>query len=347
VKWSCLVHRFTNPEAFVSHVNATLTPRTRLRLARLIVDQGWTYAAAAKMFMVAAKTARKWADRYRAEGVAGMADRSSRPHRSPAKTPPQLVRRIVRLRWRHRLGPVQIAGRLGVAASTVHAVLVRCRINRLSRIDRVTGEPLRRYEHDHPGSLIHVDVTKFGNIPDGGGWRYLGKQQGDKNKAATALRTGRTAKGHPNIGTAFVHTVIDDHSRVAYAEICADEKAATAIGVLHRAVAWFADHGVTVERVLSDNGPAYKSYAWRDACTELGITPKRTRPYRPQTNGKIERFHRTLADGWAYARLYTSETQRRATLPTWLHSYNHHRPPSAIGGQPPISRLTNLPGHHT
>ncbi|WP_350278068.1 IS481 family transposase [Kribbella sp. HUAS MG21] len=333
----------------MSHANAALTPRARLRLARLIVDQGWTYAAAAKMFMVAAKTARKWAERYRAEGPAGMADRSSRPRRSPAKTLPGVVRRIVRLRWRHRLGPVQIAGRLGVAASTVHAVLVRCRINRLSRIDRVTGEPLRnqrRYEHPHPGALLHVDVTKFGNIPDGGGWRYLGKQQGDKNKAVTALRTGRTAKGHPNIGTAFVHTVIDDHSRLAYAEICTDEKAATAIGVLQRAVAWFADHGVTVERVLSDNGSCYRSYAWRDACTDLGITPKRTRPYRPQTNGKIERFHRTLADGWAYARFYQSTDQRNAALPRWLHFYNHHRPHSSIGGQPPITRLTNVPGHH-
>jgi transposase InsO family protein len=299
------------------------------------------------MFMIAPRTAKKWADRYRAEGVAGMHDRSSRPHHMPAKTPELVKRQIVRLRWRHRLGPVQIAGRLGMPASTVHAVLVRCRINRLSRIDRVTGEPLRRYEHEHPGSMIHVDVTKFGNIPDGGGWRYVGKQRGDKNKATTALRTGRTAKGHPNIGTAFLHTVIDDHSRVAYVEICADEKAATAIGVLRRAVAWFADHGVTVERVLSDNGSAYRSHAWHDTCAELGIKPKRTRPYRPQTNGKIERFHRTLADGWAYARFYDSEAQRRAALPGWLHFYNHHRAHSAIGGRPPFTRLNNVPEHHT
>ena len=245
------------------------------------------------------------------------------------------------LRWRHRLGPVQIAGRLGLAPSTVHAVLVRCRINRLSHIDRVTGEPLRRYEHTHPGSLIHVDVTKFGNIPDGGGWRYVGKQQGEKNKVTTALRTGRTATGHPRIGTAFVHTVINDHSRVAYAEIHPDEKAATAIAVLRRAVTWFAEHGVTVERVLSDNGSCYRSHAWRDACAELRITHKRTRPYRPQTNGKIERFHRTLADGWAYARFYDSETARRAALDPCLHFYNHHRAHSATGGQPPITRLTN------
>ena len=178
-------NRFTIQEAFVVHANATLTPRARLRLARLIVEQGWTCSAAAKMFMVAPKTARKWADRYRAEGTTGMADRSSRPHHSPARTPEPLVRQVVRLRWRHRLGPAQIAGRLGLPASTVHAVLVRCRLNRLSHVDRATGEPVRRYEHDHPGSLIHVDVKKLGNIPDGGGWRYVGRQQGKRNRAAT------------------------------------------------------------------------------------------------------------------------------------------------------------------
>jgi transposase InsO family protein len=325
-----------------------LTPRTRLRLARLIVEQGWSCVTAARMFMVSPRTAKKWADRYRAEGPAGMVDRSSRPHRQPTRTSPVLTRQIVRLRWRHRLGPVQIGGRLGMPASTVHAVLVRCRINRLSRIDRVTAEPLRRYEHDHPGAMLHVDVTKFGNIPDGGGWRYVGKFQGDRNRAATVARTGtpRSATHEPLLGTCYLHTVIDDHSRVAYAEICADEKAVTAIGVLHRAVAWFADRRVSVERVLSDNGPAYKSHAWRQACNQLGIVHKRTRPYRPQTNGKIERFHRTLSDGWAYVRLYTSEAERRAALPGWLHFYNHHRPHSAVGGQPPINRLTNLPRHH-
>jgi transposase InsO family protein len=332
----------------VSHVNAALTPRARLRLAQLVVDRGWTHAAAAKMFMVAPRTAKKWADRYRAEGRAGMVDRSSRPHTTPTKTSPDVVRQIVRLRWRHRLGPVQIAGRLGMQASTVHAVLVRCRINRLSHIDRVTGEPLRRYEHPHPGSMIHVDVTKFGNIPDGGGWRYVGRAQGGLNRRATAHRTGHRGNNYrPLAGTAFVHTVIDDHSRLAYAEIHADEKAATAIGVLRRAVAWFADHGVAIERVLSDNGAAYRSRAWLDTCAELGITSKRTRPYRPQTNGKIERFHRTLADGWAYARFYDSTEQRNAALPAWLHFYNHHRAHSAIGGKPPVTRLTNLPGHHT
>ncbi len=335
----------------MSHANAALTPRARLRLARLVVESGWTYVAAAKMFMVAPRTAKKWADRFRAEGSAGMADRSSRPHASPTKTAPVTMRRIVNLRWRKRLGPVQIGGRLGVPASTVHAVLTRCRINRLSHIDRVTGEPLRRYEHPHPGALIHVDVTKFANIPDGGGHKFLSREQGKRNQRATAHRTGERAdRAHcyrPKIGIAFVHTVIDDHSRMAYAEICTDEKAATAIAVLQRAVEWFAERGVTVERVLSDNGAAYRSYAWNDACTELGVTPKRTRPYRPQTNGKIERFHRTLADGWAYARLYQSTEERNTELPDWLHFYNHHRAHSSIGGKPPVTRLTNLPGHHS
>lgn len=330
----------------MAHPNAALTPRARLRLALLIVDQGWKPAIAAKMFMVSTVTARKWAARYRAEGPAGMADRSSRPRSSPNRTGEQVKRRIVRLRWRRRLGPVQIAGELGLAASTVHAVLVRCRINRLAHLDRVTGEPIRRYEHPYPGSLLHVDVTKFGNIPDGGGWRYLGKPQGNRNRQATAKRTGRrNANYEPNVGTGFAHTVVDDHSRVAYVEICADEKATTAIGVLQRAIAWFTERGVTVERVLSDNGSAYRSHAWRETCAALGVTPKHTRPYRPQTNGKIERFHRTLADGWAYARFYRSETERRAALPAWIHFYNHHRIHSAIGG-PPMSRLNNLPGHH-
>lgn len=258
----------------MSHANAVLTPRARLRLAQLVVDHGWTYSAAATMFMCSPRTARKWADRYRAEGVTGMADRSSRPCTSPTKTPLQLVRQIVRLRWRHRFGPVQIAGRLQIPASTVHAVLTRCRINRLSHIDRVTGEPLRRYEHQYPGSLIHVDVTKFGNIPDGGGWRYVGKQQGDRNRSATVARTAtpRSTTHGPLLGTSYVHTVIDDHSRVAYAEICRNEKADTAIAVLQRAVAWFAERGVLVQRVLSDNGSAYRSHAWRATCAELGIT---------------------------------------------------------------------------
>jgi transposase InsO family protein len=329
----------------MSHANAALTPRARLRLARLIVDLGWSPARAAERYDVSWRTATKWAQRYREHGEAGMHDRSSRPHRQPHRTPPPMVRKIVHLRRKRRWGPVTIADELGLAASTVHAVLVRCRLNRLTHLDRITGEPIRRYEHPTPGDMLHVDVKKLGNVPDGGGWRYLGRQQGDKNRAATAGKP-RNKYHNPTIGTAFVHTVIDDHSRVAYAEIHDDETALTATGVLRRAVSWFAQHGVTTRRVLSDNGSAYRSHLWRDTCTELGITVKKTRPYRPQTNGKIERFHRTLADGWAFAKFYSSENARRAALPAFLHDYNHHRPHTAIGKNPPITRLTNLAGHH-
>jgi hypothetical protein len=327
----------------VSHANAALTPRHRLRLARLIVEEGWATSRAAEFYNVSWRTADRWAQRYRAEGLAGMNDRSSARHTQHAKTPQPLVRKIVHLRWKQRLGPVQIGGRLGVPASTVHAVLARCRLNRLSHIDRVTGEPARRYERSQPGELIHVDVTKFGNIPDGGGWRFVGLEQGFANRRATRERTGQHNKRYqPRLGNCFVHTVIDDYSRVAYAEIHDDEKAVTAAAVLYRAVAWFADRGVTVERVLSDNGSAYISHLWRDSCADLGIVHKRTRPRRPQTNGKIERLHRTLADGWAYKKLYTSENVRRAALAGWLHQYNHHRPHTALGNLAPITRCTNV-----
>ena len=329
----------------MSHANAALTPRARLRLAQLVVDHGWPIARAAERYDVSWPTANRWAARYRQAGVAGMADRSSRPHHSPRRTPAPLIRKVVHLRWKQRLGPVAIGAKLGMPASTVHVVLVRCRLNKLWHLDRVTGEPIRRYEHPYPGSMLHVDVKKLGNVPDGGGWRYLGRQQGNRNRAATPGRT-RNAHYHPKMGTAFVHTVIDDHSRVAYAEIHDDETAATATAVLRHAVAWFAVRGVTVERVLSDNGSAYKSHLWAATCSELGITAKKTRPYRPQTNGKIERFHRTLADGWAFKRFYTSETARRAALPAWIHEYNHHRPHTAIGKATPITRLTNLSGQY-
>jgi transposase InsO family protein len=278
-----------------------------------------------------------------------MGDASSRPRRSPNTTPQPVVRKIVHLRWKQRLGPVQIAAQAGVAPSTVHKVLVRCKISRLSHVDRVSGEPIRRYEHDHPGSLIHVDVKKLGNVPGGGGWRYVGRAQGKQNRKMTARRTGQRSQtfGHPLIGTAFVHTVLDDHSRVACAEHRQDESQQTAAAVLRNAVTWFAQRGVTIERVLSDNGSCYRSHLWRQTCADLGITPKRTRPYRPQTNGKLERFHRTLADGWAFKKFYSSESARRAALPPWLHHYNHHRPHTAIGRSAPMSRLTNVSDQYT
>lgn len=210
--------------------------------------------------------------------------------------------------------------------------------------DRATGEPVRRYEHDNPGDLLHVDVTKFGEIPDGG-WRFVGRSQGDRNRARQINESKKT-HGQGKRRYCYVHTVIDDHSRVAYAEIHDDEKAVTAAGVLRRAVDWFDARGVVTRRVLSDNGSAYRSRLWAVTCAQLGITPKRTRPYRPQTNGKIERFHPTMANGWAYAECYLSEEGRRGKLGRWLHDYNHHRPHSACGGLPPVSRLTNLPDQY-
>jgi transposase InsO family protein len=315
-----------------------------LKVAQLVVDQGWPISEVAARFQVSWPTVKRWVDRYAAGEP--MLDRSSRPRHQPLRTPAPVVRRVLELRWRKRLGPLQLAARTGVAASTVHKILARNRLNRLTYVDRATGEPVRRYEHDHPGSLIHVDVKKLGNIPDGGGWRFVGRPQGKRNKAGTPGK--QRSKWHNALMRhAFVHTVIDDHTRIAYAEVHDDETALTATAVLVRAVAWYAARGIAVERVLSDNGSAYKSRLWQTTCDQLGITVKKTRPYRPQTNGKIERFHRTMADGWAHAHHYLSETERRPALTGWLHEYNHHRPHSAIGGKPPISRLTNLPDQYT
>jgi transposase InsO family protein len=326
-----------------------LTPKARLELGRLVVDRKWSVAQAADYYRVSWPTANRWALRYRDlceasdEPVtsAMLADRSSRPAHSPTRTPEPVKRKIVHLRWHKAMGPVQIGGRLGMPASTVYRVLVRCRINRLSHIDRRTGEPIRRYERDTPGSLVHVDVKKLGNIPDGGGWRFVGKQQGIKNR-----HTHRPGQ-HPNGGTGYVHSVLDDYSRVVYSEIHDDERKETAVAVLRRAVFWFLARGVVIEEVISDNGSCYRSTHWAQTCHDLDIKHRRTRPYRPQTNGKIERFHRTLVAGWAYARLYASESARRNALRAWIHHYNHHRPHTATGNQPPISRLTNLSGQYS
>jgi transposase InsO family protein len=319
----------------------------RLRLARVIVDQGWPVARAAERFQVSRATAQRWATRYRDQGVAGMADRSSRPHHRPQRTPAPLVRKIVHLRWTQRLGPAQIASQVGLAPSTVHAVLVRCRISRLAHLDRATGQPIRRYEHSQPGALVHIDVKKLGTIPAGGGHRFLGRAAGKRNRWADRSSGQRSRHHDPLIGHGFIHAAVDDHSRLAYAEIHHDETSQTAAGFLVRAQAWFADHGVVIQRVLTDNGSCYRSHLWAQTCRQLAITYQRTRPYRPQTNGKVERFNRTLLDGWAYRRPYASEAARRAAFPPWLHWYNHHRPHTALGRRPPISRCTNLPEPYT
>jgi transposase InsO family protein len=330
------------------HRNAPLTETGRLRLARCVVEDGWPVRRAAERFQVSHTTARRWAERYREQGADGMGDRSSRPHHSPRRTPCRTERRIIGLRVSARLGPARIAGRLGLNPSTVHQVLTRYGCPRLAHLDRASGVPVRRYEWPAPGDLVHVDVKKLGNIPDGGGWRALGRAAGNRNSQAHRDRSRRrTAHGRPSLGYGYLHTALDDHSRLAYTEILTDERKETAAAFLHRAHAWYTAAGITIERVLSDNGSCYVSKTWAQACADLGITHKRTRPRRPQTNGKAERFHRTLADEWAYARAYTTETQRRAALDPWLHTYNHHRGHTALGGHPPASRVTNLSGQNS
>ena len=254
-----------------------------------------------------------------------------------------MVRRIVDLRWTQRLGPAQIAPQVGLAPPTVHAVLVRCRSSRLAQLDRASGQPIRRYEHPHPGALVHIEVKKLGNIPAG---VAIGSWAGPP-VAATARPTAPAARpaatATPLTGHGFIHAAVDDHSRLASGEIHPDERRETAAEFLIRAHAWFAAHGVVLQRVLTDNGSCYRSQRWAATCQQLAITHKRTRPYRPQTNGKVERFNHTLVEGWAYRRLYRSEAARRAAFTPWLHWYNHHRPHSALGGRPPITRCTNLP----
>jgi hypothetical protein len=257
-----------------------------------------------------------------------------------------VVRKIVHHRTKKRLGPVQLAPLVGVAPSTVHRVLVRCQLNRLAWLDRATGAPVR-YERSTAGELVHIDVKKLGNIPAGGGWRKVGRAQGRIN-AKRDRSSGRVSKWRdPLLGHGFIHSALDDHSRLTYSEILSDERQETAAAFLVRAHTWFADHGITIQEVLTDNGSCYRSKVWREAIADLQLKHRRTRPYRPQTNGKVERFHRTMVNEWAYARLYTSEQARRAALPAWLHRYNHHRPHTALGGSSPISRCPNVSGQNS
>jgi transposase len=267
------------------HRNAPLTETGRLRLARCVVEDGWPLRRAAERFQVSHSTAARWAGRYRRQGAAGMADRSSRPCSSPARTPRRAERRIVKLRVAQRLGPARIAFRLGLNPSTVHRVLVRYGCPPLAHLDRATGSSVRRYERAAPGELVHVDIKKLGNIPDGGGWRTAGRAQGKRNRAATG-GARRDRYGGAHLGYSYLHSAIDDYSRLAYSEIHADETKETAAAFWARAHAWFTTAGITVQRVMTDNGLCYKSFLWRDALTSAGITHKRIRPYRPQTNGK-------------------------------------------------------------
>ena len=325
----------------MSHANATLTPRGRLLLARCVVVDRWPLRRAAERFQVSVTTAKRWAGRYRLLGPAGMADRSSRPHRSPHRTPRPVERKVLHLRVTRRWGPARIAFHLKLAISTVGRVLRRYGAPPLSFTDPATGVRIRtsrpapvRYERDKPGELVHMDVKKLGRIPDGGGHRVHGRAAAQKIKKTAAP------------GYAYLHHAIDDHSRLAYSEILADEGKETVVAFWTRAVAWFADCGITVARVLTDNGSAYRSQLFAETLG-TAIKHKRTRPYRPQTNGKAERFNRTLLEEWAYAQPYTSEAERVAAYPEFLHRYNHHRGHTALGGQPPAARVTNLAGQYT
>lgn len=316
------------------HGNAPLTPEGRLRLCQRIED-GWTIAAAAESMNISRQCAHKWWGRYCEEGTDGLRDRSSRPWSCPHQTPARVERRIVALRQSRRLGPARLAGIVGVPASTVHRVLVRYGVNRLRWMDRPTGRVIRRIETTRCGELVHIDVKKLARVPDGGGHKKLGLSS--ETKRHQHLQRG---------GYTHIHTAIDAYSRLAYSEFVGPETADNCVSFLDRAVAWFARQGINIERVLTDNGVGYRNYRWRDRCAELGIVHTRTQPYRPATNGKVERFNRTLLDEWAYARLWKSDASRARTLDRFLHRYNHHRYHTAIGGTP-ASRVNNLAGQNS
>lgn len=306
------------------HRKAKLTPAGRLLLVERVEVEGWPPAHAAAMAGVSRQTVYKWLRRWRAEGVAGLEDRSCRPRRCPHRTAGELEVKVLELRRTQRRGPHWLGPQVGLAPSTVHAILARHGMSRLDRLDRTTGVPIR-YERARPGELVHVDVKKLGRVPDGGGWRVHGREHGrPKNK-------GR-------IGYDYLHVAIDDHSRFVFVQVHADERGETCAQFWVDAVAFFAQHGITVERVMTDNAKNYTlSRAFQAA---LGTARHLvTRPYRPQTNGKAERFNRTLLDEWAYARAYRTNRERLTELDAWLTDYNWRRPHTALGNAPPASRL--------
>ena len=321
------------------HGNAALSWRGRRRLALRVVREGWTVKAAAEAAGVSVRCARKWVGRYRLEGESGLHDRSSAPRRVANRTTPDRVQVVVALR-RLRFTAAEIADTLGMALSTVSAVLAREGMGRLGRIG--LEQPVR-YERSRPGELVHVDVKRLGRIEGGAGKRAFGGERRPRhNRRQTDLEGVRRYQ----VGYECVHVCVDDYSRLAYAEVLPDERQETAIGFLERAVAFYRRHGIRVERLLTDNGPAYLSAAHARACRRLGIRHLRTRAYRPQTNGKAERFIRTLLAGWAYGAIYGSSNERAAALDGWLWHYNHRRSHSALGRQPPVSR-TNVLGSYT
>jgi len=316
----------------VAHANARLTVHGRLLLVRRVLS-GHKPGEVAKQLGVSRQTVYKWVRRYLAEGLAGLADRSSRPHMSPRALSAETTARIVSLRLALHAGPIRIAAALGLVASTVGAVIRREGLPHLADLDRITGEVIRasrrsnvRYEHREPGSLLHVDVKKLGRIPDGGGWRIHGQD----------TKLHRTSRQ----GWDYVHVAVDDHSRVAYVEILPDETGETCAQFLHRAAVWFRDLGVIIRRVLTDNAWAYRrSAAWAAVCSALQIRRRFTKPGCPWTNGKAERLNRTLQTEWAYSKAWTSNADRAAALAPWVAHYNTERAHTSLGGRTPISRL--------
>jgi transposase InsO family protein len=318
------------------HANAALSWSGRRELARRVVEEGWTLRSAAEAAGVSVRCAGKWVGRYRA-GDRQLRDRSSAPKRVANRTPEDRVAVIVLLRGL-RMTAAEIAETLRMPLSTVSVVLKRQGMGKLGRIGL---EQPQRYEHIRPGQLVHFDVKKLGRIEGGAGWRVRDRKQHYN-------RTWIDQHGHRrrSVGWEYVHVAVDDYSRLAYVEVLADETGATAAAFLRRAVAFFARHGIRVERILTDNGSAYRSIVHALACKALGIRHQRTRPYRPQTNGKAERFIRTLLNGWAYGAIYGSSRERTAALDGWLWHYNHRRRHSALGHRPPVSR-TNLHGSYS
>jgi transposase InsO family protein len=316
------------------HANAALSLNQRRRMVRRVVEEGWSLTKAAEAAEVSERTCRKWVTRYLAEGEAGLLDRSSAPRSIPHRTPDDRVEVIAALR-RLRMTGAEIAFCLGMALSTVSAVLTRVGLGKLSRLEPL--EPPNRYERRRPGELLHIDVKKLGRIgPRGAGHRVTGKRN---NSRTTYTPDGRRIG---DAGWEFVHVCVDDATRLAYVEVLEDEKATTAAGFLRRAVAFYRRNGIHVERVMSDNGACYRSTIHALACRMLGLRHLRTRPYRPRTNGKAERFIRTLLAGWAYGAIYRSSAQRTAALDGWLWTYNHRRPHGALSHKPPIARLNEL-----
>jgi len=302
------------------HKNARLTPHSRAELVRRVLVEGQSVMSVAAAFGVTVKTVRKWVARFKAEGMQGLQDRSSRPHRVYRPTPAAIVAKVEALRRQRRTGK-QIAAEVGISPATVSRILRRLGLNHIAALE--PAEPVRRYERQHPGELIHVDIKKLGRFE-----RVGHRITGDRRQGASR-----------GVGWEFVHVSIDDASRLAFSQILPNEKKESAVAFLRAAVAYYASLGVTIARVMTDNGSCYRSRAFRKACRDLGLRHIRTRPYTPKTNGKAERFIQTALREWAYAQAYPTSDRRAAELPVWLHQYNWHRPHGSLKSKPPISRL--------